>query len=95
VEENTNIDVIKEIEDNYIQSYKYEEARANVLDEILKSYPHQGNHSWIKQNTQLNSKVLELLSRIYAFYEEEGHAIMDYPFEPFHTRESIDRHVEL
>jgi hypothetical protein len=43
VEENTNIDVIKEIEDNYIQSYKYEEARANVLDEILKSYPHQGN----------------------------------------------------
>ncbi len=55
----------------------------------------KGIHSWIKQNTQLNSKVLELLSRIYAFYEEEGHAIMDYPFEPFHTRESIDRHVEL
>jgi hypothetical protein len=42
----------------------------------------------------MDSKVVKLLSRVYAFYEE-GHAIMDYPFVPFHIKENIDRHVEL
>jgi hypothetical protein len=40
-------------------------------------------------------EVVELLSRVYAFYEEEGHAIMDCPFVSFHIRVGIARHVEL
>ncbi len=39
--------------------------------------------------------MIKLLSRIYAFCEEEGHGIMDCPFVPFHIRTSIARHVEL
>ncbi len=42
----------------------------------------------------MDSKVVKLLSRVYAFYEE-GHAIMDCPFVPFHIIASITRHVEL
>jgi hypothetical protein len=34
VEENTNIDVLEEIEENYLQSFKYAKAQMNVLDEI-------------------------------------------------------------
>jgi hypothetical protein len=33
VEENTNIDVVEEIEENYLQSSEYAEAQVNVLDE--------------------------------------------------------------
>ncbi len=64
-----------------------------MLDEILKSYPHQGNlesdqtkyttETW--DHESMDSKVIKLLSRVYAFYEE-GHAIMDYPFVFFHIR---------
>jgi hypothetical protein len=36
-----------------------------------------------------------LLLRVCAFYEEEKHAIMDYPFMPFHIKISITKHVEL
>jgi hypothetical protein len=43
----------------------------------------------------VDSKVAKLLSRVCAFYEEEGHAIMDCPFVPFHIRVGIVRHVEL
>jgi hypothetical protein len=43
----------------------------------------------------MDSKVARLLSRVYAFCEKEGHAIMDYPFVPFHIKVSIARHVEL
>ncbi len=39
--------------------------------------------------------MVKLLSKACAFYEEEGHAIMDYLFVPFHSRASIVRHVEL
>jgi hypothetical protein len=39
--------------------------------------------------------MVRLLSRVCAFYEEEGHAIMDYPFVPFHIRIVIFKHVEL
>jgi len=42
----------------------------------------------------MDSKVVKLLSKVYAFYEE-GHAIMDCPFVHFHIRSSIARHVEL
>jgi hypothetical protein len=34
VEENTNIDVFEEIEENYLQSYKYAKAHMNELDEV-------------------------------------------------------------
>jgi hypothetical protein len=43
----------------------------------------------------VDSEVVGLLSKVYAFYEEEGHAIMDCPFVPFHIKTSIARHVEL
>jgi hypothetical protein len=39
--------------------------------------------------------MIMLLSRVCAFYEEEGHAIMDCPFVFFHIRARITRHVEL
>jgi hypothetical protein len=42
----------------------------------------------------VDSEVARLLSRVYAFYEE-GHAIMDYPFVPFHIKIGIMRHKEL
>jgi hypothetical protein len=31
-------------------------------------------------------EMIMLLSRVYAFCKEEGHAIMDCPFVPFHIR---------
>jgi hypothetical protein len=40
-------------------------------------------------------EMVILLSKVYAFYEEEGHVNMDCPFMPFHIRTSIVRHVEL
>jgi len=43
----------------------------------------------------VDSEVTILFSRVYAFYEEEGHAIMDCPFVPFHIKVGIVRHVEL
>ncbi len=43
----------------------------------------------------MDSKMVRLLSKVCAFYEEEGHVIMDCPFVPFHIRACIVRHVEL
>jgi hypothetical protein len=43
----------------------------------------------------MDLKVIRLLSKVYAFYEEEGHAIMDCPFVRFHIKASTARHVEL
>ncbi len=34
MEENTNIDVVEEIEENYLQSSMYAKAHVNVLDEV-------------------------------------------------------------
>jgi len=34
VEENTNIDVVEEIEENYLQLSEYVEAHVDVLDEV-------------------------------------------------------------
>ncbi len=69
----------------------------------LQSYSHKGNpeldqpkyivETWVHET--VDSKMIMLLSKVYAFYEEEGHAIMDCPFVPFHIRVSIARHVEL
>jgi hypothetical protein len=42
----------------------------------------------------MDSKVIILLSKVYALYEEERHAIMHYPFVHFHIRTNIVRHVE-
>jgi hypothetical protein len=39
--------------------------------------------------------MVKLLSRVYAFYEEERHVIMDCAFMPFHIKVIIARHVEL
>jgi len=40
----------------------------------------------------MDFKVVILLSKVYAFCEE-GHAIIDCPFVPFHIKASIIRHV--
>ncbi len=74
-----------------------------MLDEVTQSYQHQGNLKLdqIKHTTEthdhefVDSKIVRLLSRDYAFCEEEGHVIMDYPFVPFHIKIGIARHVEL
>jgi hypothetical protein len=34
VEENTNINVLEETEENYLQSFGYVEAHVNMLDEV-------------------------------------------------------------
>jgi len=39
--------------------------------------------------------MIEVLSKVYTFYEKEGHAIMDCPFVPFHIKVGIARDVEL
>jgi hypothetical protein len=38
--------------------------------------------------------MIRLLSRVCVLCKE-GHAIVDYPFVPFHIRASIVKHVEL
>jgi hypothetical protein len=47
------------------------------------------NHEFV------DSEMIKLLLRIYPFYEEEGHAIMDCPFGFFHIRRGIAKHMEL
>ncbi len=49
-----------------------------------------------KENHEsMDSKIVRLLSKVCAFCEKEGHAIMDCPFVPFHIKKNIARHVEL
>jgi hypothetical protein len=94
--------MVKEIGENYLQSSEYEEAHMNVLNEIPLSYSHQGNleldqtsyTTKTRDHELVDLEVAKLLSRVYAFCEE-GHAIMDCPFMPFHIRVGIARHVEL
>jgi hypothetical protein len=43
----------------------------------------------------MDLEMVKLLLKVYAFYEEERHAIMDCPFVPFHIKACIVRHVEL
>jgi len=43
VDQNTNIDVVEETEENYLQSFEYAKAQVNVLDEIPQPYLHQRN----------------------------------------------------
>jgi hypothetical protein len=43
----------------------------------------------------MDLKVVRLLSKVYTFYEEKGHVIMDCPFVRFHIKASTTRHVEL
>ncbi len=103
VKENTNINVLEEIKENYLRPFAYAKAQVNVLDEVPQSYSHQRNPELdqIRYTTEtrdqefLDSRITRLLSRIYAFCEEEGHVIMDCPFMFFHIRASIVRHVEI
>ncbi len=78
MEENTNIDVLEEIKENYLQSFKYAEAQVNVLDEVPQSYSHQGNLKLdqiryiteIRDHEYVDSKLVKLFSRIYALCDE-------------------------
>jgi hypothetical protein len=75
----------------------------NVLDEIPQSYSHQGNpkldqpkyitKKW--DHESMDSEMVKLISKVCAFCEEKGHAIMDCPFVPFHIKANIVKHVEL
>ncbi len=75
----------------------------NVLDEISQSYSHQGNleldqtryTTKTRDHEFVDLEMVILLSRVFAFFEEEGHVIMDCPFVPFHIKVSIVRHVDL
>jgi len=103
VEENTNINVFEENEENYLKPFKYAKAQVNVFDEIPQSYSHQRNPKLdqikytieTKDHEFMDLKVAKLLSRVYAFCEEEGHTIMDCLFMPFHIKVRIARNVEL
>ncbi len=44
-----------------------------------------------RDHESMDLEVVRLLSRVRAFYEE-GHAIMDSPFLPFHIRTCIAKH---
>jgi hypothetical protein len=74
-----------------------------MLDEVSQSYSHQRNlkfdqtrYTTEKQNHEfVDLGMIKLLSRVYALYEEQGYAIMDYPFVPFHIRADIAKHVGL
>ncbi len=74
----------------------------NALDEILHSYSYQRNQylDQTKHTTEthdheyVDSEMIRLLLKVYAFNEEEGHAIMDCPFMSFHITSTIARHVE-
>jgi hypothetical protein len=48
-----------------------------------------------QDHKSMDSEMVRLISRVSAFCEEEGHAIMDCPFMLFHIRTCIPRHVEL
>jgi hypothetical protein len=68
VEENTNIDVVEEIEDNHLRSSKYVKAQVNVLDEV-PCYTHiKGTHSWIKQSTQPKHVIMNMWIRRWLDY---------------------------
>jgi len=62
-----------------------------VLDVVPQSYSHKRNPklnqtrytSKTKDHEFMDLEVVGLFSRIYAFYEEKGHVIMDYPLVPF------------
>ncbi len=74
-----------------------------MSDEVPQSYLNQGNLELdqtknitkTQKHGFMDSEVAWLLSRVCAFYEKEGHVIMDYPFVLFHIRACIARHVEL
>jgi hypothetical protein len=74
----------------------------NALDETPQSYSHQRNPELdqtrhtikTRDHEFVDSEMIRLFSKVYAFCEE-GHAMMDCPFVPFHIRASIVRHVEL
>jgi hypothetical protein len=56
----------------------------------------QTKHIAKTQNHEsMDLEMIRLLLRVYAFSEEEGHAIMDYLFMPFHIKVRITRYVEL
>jgi hypothetical protein len=43
VKENTNINVLEEIKENYLRPFAYAKAQVNVLVEVPQSYSHQRN----------------------------------------------------
>ncbi len=103
MEENTNIDVLEETKENYLWLSEYAKAHVNMLEEVPHSYEHQGNPKLdqtmyiieTRNHKYVDLEVAKILSRVYAFCEEEEHAIMDCPFVPFHLKTNITRHVEL
>ncbi len=74
----------------------------NVLDEVPHSNSHQRNLELDQTKCTIETQdhefmdleMVKLLSKVCAFCEE-GHAIMDFPFVPFHIKIGIARHVEL
>ncbi len=63
-------------------------SRESKMDQTKYTTKKQDHES-------MDSKMLILLSRVYAFCEKERHAIMDCLFVPFHIKTNIARHVEI
>jgi hypothetical protein len=74
-----------------------------VLDEVPQSYSHQRNQELdqtkytteTRDHDYVDLEIAKLLSKVCAFCEEKGDAIMDCLFVPFHIRIGIAKHVEL
>jgi hypothetical protein len=84
------------------KSSEYAKAEVNVLDEVPQSYSHQGNLEldqtrYIAKTRDHEYVDLEITSYFqkYVHFCEEGHAIMDCPFMPFHIKLGIIIYVEL
>jgi hypothetical protein len=60
----------------------------------LKPFTYARYIAETRDHESMDLDVTRLLSRVCAFYEE-GHAIMDCPFAPFHIKVGIVKHVEL
>jgi hypothetical protein len=103
VDENTNVDVFEEIKENYPRSFEYAKAHVIALDEVLQSYSYQRSMELYqtkhvtetRDHEFVDLKMIKLLSKVCAFYEEKKHVITDCHFVTFHIKTSIIKHVEL
>jgi hypothetical protein len=85
------------------ENFGFPKAQMNALDDIPQSQSHQripklDQPKYIIETWDhefVDSEMIMLPSRVYAFYEEKWHVMMDYPFVPFHIKASNTRHVEL
>jgi hypothetical protein len=57
VEDNTNINMLEETKENYLQSSKYAKAQMNVLDEVLTTIIFTSRKSIVGSNKGHNRNM--------------------------------------